>query len=225
VAFGLPLSRFRNVSVGNPMLLAGVSRLDGYVGLPPAKYLDYSQPSALRVAGVRWVRRTESTQRIGGLAPHGCSWLEVPDPLPLVRLVTQAVASRNPARDLPAIDIDSTALVEHAIDLPSGPTGELQTVANRPGELLLLAAIPSRQLLVVAESFHPGWRAEIDGRPTPILRVNGDFFGCAVPAGRHEVRLVFRPASLRYGKAISVLGLGLTAGLFLIRTFRLSRSR
>ena len=41
VAFSLPGARFRSLSVGNAMLLAGASRLDGYAGLPPARVLDY----------------------------------------------------------------------------------------------------------------------------------------------------------------------------------------
>jgi uncharacterized membrane protein YfhO len=58
-----------------------------------------------------------------------------------------------------------------------------------------------------------------------VLRVNGDFMGCAVPAGEHDVRLVFRPEELRYGRAISVLGLGLTTLLYLTRLLPSSRRR
>jgi len=225
VAFSLPSDRFRSVSVGNAMLLSGASRLDGYVGLPPTKVLDYQQLNSLRVAGVRWVRRSDETARISGLIPRGCGWLEAPDPLPLVRLVTQTVVSREPVKDLATIEVGSAALVEEPLNLPASQPGKLQTIAHRPGELRLLTSAPTRQLLLVAYSYHPGWQAEIDGRQTPVLRVNGDFFGCTIPAGTHYVRLVFRPASLRYGASISVLGLGLTAVLFLMLSLRSSRSR
>jgi hypothetical protein len=220
VVFGLPSARFRNVAVGNAMLLAGASRLDGYVGLPPAKTLDYRHAAALRVAGVRWVRRNEETARIAGLRPHGCGWLKVPDPLPPIRLVTQAVTSREPAKDLPAILVDSTALVESPLDLPPGPPGSVQVLVNAPGEIQVETFTSTPQLLVVTESRHCGWQAEIDGQPAPVLRVNGDFFGCAVPAGSHRVCFAFRPASLRYGLSISVLGLGLTAALSAMSVFR-----
>lgn len=225
VAFSLPSAQVRSVSVGNAMLLAGASRLDGYLGLPPAKALDYRQPSALRVASVRWVRRNDQTARIPGIIPRGCGWLEVPDPLPPFRLVTQTVVSRDSAKDLPFITIGSTALVEDPLDISAGPPGTVQIVSHRPGQIRLLVNAPTRQLLSVAESYHSGWQAKVDGRQTPVLRVNGDFFGCAVPAGSHDVRLAFRPASLRYGMSISILGLGLTAVLFLTRTLSHSRSR
>ncbi|MBC7223473.1 MAG: YfhO family protein [Anaerolineae bacterium] len=47
-------------------------------------------------------------------------------------------------------------------------------------------------VLMVAESWYPHWRVEVDGEDVPLLRVNGGFLGAAVPAGWHEVRFTYR---------------------------------
>ena len=50
----------------------------------------------------------------------------------------------------------------------------------------MAVATPTRQLLVVSESYHPGWQAAVDGVPQPVLRVNGDFLGCVVGPGKAD---------------------------------------
>jgi len=47
-------------------------------------------------------------------------------------------------------------------------------------------------LLMVAESWYPHWRVEVDGEEAPLLRVNGGFLGAAVPAGEHTVRFRYQ---------------------------------
>jgi len=192
---------------GNQITLAGWHRTDGYAGLEPARRLDYRQLPALRVAGVRWVKRGERTDAIEGLNPHDDDWLEVPEPLPRIRLVSRVRPTADPAREITRIPIESTALVESPLDLPGGPPGKAALVAERPGRLQVRVDCPERQLLVVSESYHPGWRAEVDGHPRAVLRANGDFLGCVVGAGEHEVVLEFRPQSLRNGRLVSCLGL------------------
>ncbi len=62
---------------------------------------------------------------------------------------------------------------------------------------------------MLAESYHSGWRCFIDGAPAAAYRVNGDFIGCVVEPGNAEVRWEFRPDSLRRGRLMALVGLGL----------------
>jgi hypothetical protein len=62
-------------------------------------------------------------------------------------------------------------------------------------------------IVVVSESWAPGWRAEIDGRPAPVHRVNGGMRGVAVPKGSHRVILAYRPNSVVLGAALTLCGL------------------
>jgi len=51
----------------------------------------------------------------------------------------------------------------------------------------------SAGVLVLADSWYPGWSALIDGVPTEILRADVAFRGVEVPAGEHTVRFVYEP--------------------------------
>jgi uncharacterized membrane protein YfhO len=70
-------------------------------------------------------------------------------------------------------------------------------------------------LLVVADAWHPGWRADLDGRSVPILRTNHAFRGVAIPAGQHVVTMRYRPGSLYLGAAITAASLAIGLALLL----------
>lgn len=200
--------------IGNQMTLAGWCRVDGYAELEPRRQLDYYRLSALRVASTRWVRRTAATSAIPGLMARNDAWLEVPNPLRPVRLVTQVVASDNPARDLAKIDVERIALCEYSLAFPPASGGQATVVAQRPGRIQIDVCCRSPQLLSVAESYHSGWRLTVDGTPQSTCRINGDFLGCPVEAGQHEVVFEFRPESLHRGWIASMIGLGLVLCCF-----------
>lgn len=201
--------QYRLYSVPNTVSLAGWRAINGYAGLEPARRLDYKQVAALQVASVRWARRNKVTLRIEGLRPIDSQWLEVPDPLPRVRLVTRVQASQAPAAELAHIELRSTVLVDEPLDLPHGEPGTAVLIAERPGRMEIRTDCRTRQLLVVSESFHPGWQATVDGRPEPVVGVNADFLGCLVGPGAQQLVLEFRPASLRAGKLVTYVGLAL----------------
>jgi hypothetical protein len=118
--------------------------------------------------------------------------------------------SDNPAEDLEKIDIATTALVEEPITLGEGPAGSATITEDRPGKIIIATESGTRQMLALSESYHPGWLAAIDGEEAPVIRVNGDFMGCALEAGAHEVEFTFRPQSLRKGAMLSALGVALS---------------
>jgi hypothetical protein len=201
-------------AIGNEMTLAGWSRTDGYAALQPGKSLDYFKLPALRVASTRWVHRSPSTSVIAGLTPYDENWMQVPDTLPLVRMVTRVVQSDNPAADLAGIDIRREALCQYAIALPPGKPGTASLAQHRPGHIVANVSCSSPQLLVIAESYHPGWQCTIDGSRQRVYRVNGDFLGCTVGSGTSEVRLEFHPDSLIRGRLVTLAGLGLIGFCF-----------
>jgi hypothetical protein len=203
------------IRVGNEMILAGWQRADGYAGLEPNRQLDYELLPALRVAGVRWVELNDSTDEIAGLRYDGSRWMEVPQPLPRVRLVTRVQTSAEPSIDINRIAPDRTALCEVPFALPRSTPGTAAIASESPGRMAIGVQCPATQLLVVAESYHPGWQATVDGCPREIYRINGDFMGCVVDAGKHRVMLRFQPDSLERGWLATWLGVGLLSLCFL----------
>jgi len=62
-------------------------------------------------------------------------------------------------------------------------------------------------VVVVAQSFYPAWKAEIDGRSVPMWRANHAFQAVIVPAGTSHVRLVYEDRALKLGAILSALTL------------------
>ena len=89
-------------------------------------------------------------------------------------------------------------------------------VVDRPGHIVVESNCPAQRLLVVNESYYPGWKATTDGHDAKLLRVNGDFLGVVAPPGRHEICLDFQPESLRIGRLVSGFGLGLLVVTFVL---------
>jgi hypothetical protein len=58
-------------------------------------------------------------------------------------------------------------------------------------------------LAVVAQAYYHRWQADVDGIPARIWKANFAFQAVAVPAGRHQVRLVYEDRAFRVGAAIS----------------------
>lgn len=179
----------------NILALWGHRVANAYAGADALHELDYTKLEPLRIAGVQWIYRTDRP-------PHEI--LRIPDPLPRVRLVSEAVADPDPASALASIDAATTAIVPVPIALEPGPPGRASLVEDRPGRVLVATEAPARRLLVLAEKQQGGWSVAIDGRPADLVRVYGDFMGAVVEAGRHEVHFRFDPASLRIGRALSL---------------------
>ncbi len=195
----------RVAGLENLAILCGWRATDGYAGLTPRRRLDYTAVPALRLSGATAL----ATVNRSGPVPEVKGWRTVPNPLPRVRLLTRAQVSSRPEADCERVELETTALVEEDLRLLPGPPGRAELLGERNGRMVIETQAESRQLLVVADSFHPGWQAHIDGQPARVLRVNGDFLGCVVPPDRHRVEFDFRPASLRHGLYATAAGGGL----------------
>ncbi|MCB9139383.1 MAG: hypothetical protein H6642_13635 [Caldilineaceae bacterium] len=77
-------------------------------------------------------------------------------------------------------------------------------------------------LLVMSETWYPGWRATVNGAEMPVLRVNGAQRAVAVAAGESLVTLRFAPQSWRVGLLLFGVGIVLAALLLWIGRKRTS---
>ncbi len=76
-----------------------------------------------------------------------------------------------------------------------------------PNEIVAELDVPRSSLLVLNDACFPGWICEVDGKPTPIVRVEGLFRGVWVDTDARDVRFSFQPKSLQRGRWISLLTL------------------
>jgi hypothetical protein len=63
-------------------------------------------------------------------------------------------------------------------------------------------------VLVLAQSWDPGWSATVNGERAEVLRVNLGFQGVVVPGGKAVVVLRYREPGLVLGFGVTVLALG-----------------
>ena len=63
-------------------------------------------------------------------------------------------------------------------------------------------------MVVVAQSYYHRWHAYVDGNRVPLWRANYAFQALEVPAGRHEVGLIYEDLAFRAGAVISAITLG-----------------
>ena len=79
-------------------------------------------------------------------------------------------------------------------------------------------------VLVVSQTYYPGWKATVDGTQTDVLQADVTLTGVSVPAGTHEVRLVFQPLTFRIGLGITIFSTILLLAL-LVYGLRSERQR
>jgi hypothetical protein len=136
--------------------------------------------------------------------------------MPRVRMVNHARVSKSVTNDLEHINIAETALLDQPVDLEQGEAGTARLVSDRPGFIEVLTSSSSRQLLILSESYHPGWQATENGRPIRVMRAYSDFQAVVVAPGQQRITFRFRPASFITGAWVSSLGVGVSLVLFVL---------
>jgi hypothetical protein len=125
----------------------------------------------------------------------------------------------RPVYDLRAmawIEADDRRALRGTISRAAVEPGETVTVTrHEPQRVELKARLKIPGVVVLADTYYPGWHLTIDGRPAPILRANRMMRGAAVPAGDHTLVYAFDPPSFRIGVAVSLAGLAALLGLLL----------
>lgn len=199
----------------NPVRLALYSQATGaedHVGLPDQRQFSPLFPSyrstLANLLGLRFIATGAPIETIDQRLKPGDLPLvartsdgiiyENPDALPRVLFATET-KSADFATMLgdgvwPAADLRTTVLLERppAASAPRRP-GRARIASYRNTEVVLEADSPDGGFLVLNDLWHPWWFADLDGRPTEILRANVLFRAVAVPPGRHTVRFRFRP--------------------------------
>jgi hypothetical protein len=101
--------------------------------------------------------------------------------------------------------------------LETCPGSERASVVERLADRLTVEAVLNcRGLVAIGETWDPGWRATVDGRPAPVLRVYGALRGVVVEGGTHRIEMRYRPWTVFAGAGLSFAGV-LAAALLLWR--------
>jgi hypothetical protein len=82
------------------------------------------------------------------------------------------------------------------------------------------ASLNDEGILVLTDSYYPGWKALVDGREVPIFRANHLFRAVALSAGEHVVEFRYEPMSFKIGVLVSVATALCLAAFPVVRFFK-----
>ena len=99
-------------------------------------------------------------------------------------------------------------------------SGSVSLQQYAPNDLKYTVESAKGGLVVFSEIYYPGWTVTIDGKPAELGRVNYVLRALKVPAGKHEVQMTFRPASITTTNTIAYVALLLVVALFAIAVWR-----
>ena len=84
--------------------------------------------------------------------------------------------------------------------------------SDQPESVIVDVKSPGDGVLVLADTYTPGWRVYVDGERADLLKVNGMFRGVQLEAGSHEVQFAYAPISVSLGLLLT--GVSVLATLF-----------
>ena len=94
--------------------------------------------------------------------------------------------------------------------LQSDSTAVIELKNYQPNQLEFKTQSKTPQLAVFSEIYYPkGWKMLLDGKEVPYIKANYLLRAVFVPAGNHEVRMVFEPEVIEKGKMISMSAFGI----------------
>ena len=182
-----------------------------------ANQLDFdSQIKLLRTFNVKYLVAFQSLPekgtRLTGRFPDSFSWLyEIQETIPRAYVVNKSVVendSKEVLRRLASAEFDPTREVVLDSEVPMltarqlKATAKIQRYENK--RVTIATSADNEGILVLADSYYPGWKAFVDGREEVIRRANLFFRAIPLPAGNHTVEFRYEPRSFTVGLAISV---------------------
>jgi hypothetical protein len=123
------------------------------------------------------------------------------------RTVHSAAAARSELVN-PAFQPGREAILYDEVHLtPSveDSSSHADVASKRSNEVIVNTSASGERLLVLSDTDYPGWIAEVDGKETRIHRANLSQRAVVVPPGRHTVRFVFEPPTVRWGFVLTLL--------------------
>jgi len=96
---------------------------------------------------------------------------------------------------------------EAGVGPPDASPGRATLTRETSRELVVEAFASQDGFLLLADTFFPGWHAQVDGVETPIYRANVSLRGIRLPKGQHTVRFRYDPVPFFRGLWISLLAL------------------
>lgn len=101
---------------------------------------------------------------------------------------------------------ESSVVLEGASQAGGLGTGSVLAGTRKNNYLRIEAISNGDSILIVNDSYWPGWRAKIDGKEVPIWRADYVVRAVPWPSGRHVLEMSYVPREVQFGLIVSLLG-------------------
>lgn len=135
-----------------------------------------------------------------------------PSALPRMYVVSSAEVVRDARAQVdrlfdPSFDPRSTVLLEMqpTEEIIPDANARILAIAYQEQSVVTRVQTSAPAILVLTDTWYPGWIARVDGKDSPIYRANYTFRAVVVPQGEHEVVFSYEPFSVRLGLIISIV--------------------
>lgn len=213
--------------------------IDAITRQPYNDFLDFinllppdGRVNLLRAVNVRYVvsfRPIEAKGlKLSRQFPEHFSWLyEIAAPLPRAYVAASSIYEPQTAKTLRMLSsaefdpLRQVILNERITTESDRPHAGVVQIARYENETVLIkASLSTPGVLVLTDSYYPGWKVFVDGKEMKILQANHFFRGVELAAGDHVVEFKYEPLSFRIGSTISLSTLFLLTVISLFKIIR-----
>jgi uncharacterized membrane protein YfhO len=148
--------------------------------------------------------------------PQYFSWLyQIENGVPRAYVVNQLFFAGQDSREvlklLSSVSFEPKTMVvlnENVVVKSRGPLEATAKIVRYDDQTVTIQAyLNDSGMLVLADSYYPGWNAYVNGRQEKIYRANLFFRAVPLSAGTHTVDFRYEPRSFAIGSAVSIITL------------------
>jgi hypothetical protein len=192
--------------------------------------LEWHATPARRLLGVKYVLAREPVDGFPHEVFQGRSGIKIyedPEAFPRAWAVHDIVSIGTPGEGRVFMnehwkDLSSKALMMGTRpNLPSCPGGvdRVSVAEYKSNSVSVKAGLSCDGMVILSDTYYPGWTATVDGLPAQIYEVDLALRGVLVSHGSHAIEFLYRPRSVFIGATLTLAGLiGVAAIVKLSRT-------
>jgi hypothetical protein len=109
---------------------------------------------------------------------------------------------------------------EELAGAPESDRSQVTITQYEDNRVELLARMENAGLVLLTDTYYPGWKVYVDGKRAEIYPTDHLFRGVFVSEGEHKIEFVYDPTSFKLGVAISVVALLSLLGLWGFERYR-----
>jgi hypothetical protein len=175
--------------------------------------------------GIKYIieKKSSETHYISTYPSHKLVWendffrlWENPDAFPRAYIAKDAAVISDSQEIIEYLfhsntDLRNVAVVETPIPLSTKEYSSISELVRidsyKMNEIHLTVQTPKSGILVLSDTFAPGWKAYVDGIATNVYRTNFIFRGIPITAGSHSIKFIYQPLSFTYGIYAMCIGI------------------